>query len=111
METPVAPSLADTRALAQVDRDGLMVEGSKGQLTAHPAMAEIRLLTTELRLIEIELGLTPASEAKAGVPAVLPRKYLDDLLARRRADDHDPDDPRVAWLNDARTRRAPVTGA
>lgn len=87
-------------AHAQVDRDGLMTEGSHGQLRAHPAMAEIRMLTTESRLTEVELGLTPASESKAGVPAVLPRGVLDDVMDRRRRplgavdDDGDEDDPR-----------------
>jgi P27 family predicted phage terminase small subunit len=79
--------LQDLLALAfgQVERDGMMVEGSQGQLRCHPAMAEIRMLTTECRLVEVELGLTPAAESKAGVPAELPRSLLDDMRETRFA--------------------------
>jgi hypothetical protein len=32
----------------------------------------------------IEMGLTPANEAKAGVPQLLPRTNLDDMISARR---------------------------
>jgi P27 family predicted phage terminase small subunit len=71
-------------AFAQVKRDGLMVKGSQGQLRIHPGMVEIRLLSTECRLIETELGLTPGSESRAGADRQLPPGPLDAMLARQR---------------------------
>ena len=46
-------------------------------------MAEIRLLTTESRLMESETGVTPASESKAGAPRVLPPSRFDEMRVRR----------------------------
>jgi P27 family predicted phage terminase small subunit len=88
--------LQDLRALAlgQVERDGMMVEGSQGQLRCHPALVEVRALTTECRLIEVELGLTPAAESKAGVPVELPPSLLGAMMDHRRRDDDESDDPR-----------------
>jgi P27 family predicted phage terminase small subunit len=93
-------------AFAQVERDGLMTEGSSKQARTHPAMAEIRLITTEFRLMELEMGLTPAAEAKAGVPTARPPGLLDEMAARRQArqgaeDDDDPDDFRFALVQQA----------
>lgn len=86
-------------AYAELERAGLMQLGSHKQLRAHPVMCEIRALSVECRLMEIEMGLTPASEAKAGVPQQLPRNTLDDQIAARRKllggdDECDRDDPR-----------------
>lgn len=71
-------------AFEQVARDGLMVPGSQRQLRVHPAMAEVRLLSTECRLIETELGLTPAAESKAGVERELPPSRLLEMMRRQR---------------------------
>ncbi|ORV53072.1 hypothetical protein AWC03_21330 [Mycobacterium europaeum] len=90
------------RALSQVENDGMTSAGSTGQRRTHPLLVEVRLLSTECRLIESELGLTPASESRAGATKELPRQHLDDLIAKRRRildghgddDDGDGDDPR-----------------
>ena len=89
-------------ARAQVAADGMIVTGAQKQPRPHPLLAEIRALVTESRLTEIELGLTPASASKCGVPAVPAPSPLDKHLARRRAHDED-DDPRIALIRDHRT--------
>jgi len=71
-------------AVAQVEADGFMIDGSKGQRRCHPALTEIRQLATEARRTEVELALTPGSESKAGVSAAQPRSSLDDEVSRRR---------------------------
>lgn len=81
-------------AVAQVAADGFMVEGSTKQRRAHPAVAEIRQLATEARRTEIELGITPASASKAGVPVGVPAKSNADLL--REAEEDSAADPRDA---------------
>lgn len=112
-------------AFDQVDADGFMVTGSTKQRRCHPAMAEVRALTTESRLIESELGLTPASESKAGVPVESPPSALADMIARRRSptavggDGDDDDDDPLAGLrpvvvvnndDDPRAGLRPVAG-
>jgi hypothetical protein len=49
-----------------------MSVGSRGQQRAHPCMAAIRPMSTESRLMEIELGLTPVAESRAGTTKALP---------------------------------------
>jgi hypothetical protein len=61
-----------------------MVKGSQAQSRTHPACIEVRLLATECRLIETELGLTPAAEGKAGVDRKLPSNLLDAMILRQR---------------------------
>jgi hypothetical protein len=60
-------------------------------------LAEIRMLSTESRLLEAELGMAPASESRAGIPKQAAYTELDALIdARRRRDRHDDaDDPRL----------------
>jgi hypothetical protein len=88
-------------AFAAVNADRIVTEGSHKQARAHPALAEIRALSTESRLLEIELGLTPASTSKAGATrqrATEPDGVRDMHPSRRRAavdDGPDPDDPRA----------------
>jgi P27 family predicted phage terminase small subunit len=60
------------RAFRQIEQDGLMVPGSKGQLRCNPVTVELRSLSTESRLCEIELGLTPCAESKAGAAPKVP---------------------------------------
>jgi len=87
------------QAFATVAAEGLMSVGSHGQQRAHPCMAAIRLMSTESRLMEIELGLTPVAESRAGIP-----KRAADAIDRRAdpapprllqpVDDDDDGDPR-----------------
>jgi len=60
------------QAFQQIKADGLMVPGSKGQLRCHPVSVELRSLSTESRLCEVELGLTPCAESKAGAAPRVP---------------------------------------
>lgn len=71
-------------AFARVAADGLMTTGSTGQSRAHPAMAEIRMLTTESRLTEVELGLTPAAESKAGADRRPLSGPMEAMILRQR---------------------------
>jgi P27 family predicted phage terminase small subunit len=87
------------QAIATVAAEGLMSVGSHGQQRAHPCMAAIRLMSTESRLMELELGLTPVAESRAGIPKELPTLSIDEQIQRRRAylqpvDDDDYGDPR-----------------
>ena len=59
--------------------------GSHGQQRAHPCMAAIGLMSTESRLMEIQLGLTTVAESRAGIPKELPTLSIDEQIQRRRA--------------------------
>lgn len=90
-------------ALDQLARDGFMVEGSHKQLRCHPALVEIRAISNELRLIEVETGCTPEAAAKSVVAPELPRTELDEQLSQRRS--AKDDDPRIALISAHRKRR------
>jgi P27 family predicted phage terminase small subunit len=87
-------------ARAELERGGMVVTGSTGQERVSPWMAEIRLLSTECRLLENELGLSPAAESRSGIPALPMASALTDLIAERaqrraaQAGEYDDDDPR-----------------
>lgn len=91
-------------SLAQVRVDGYMIEGSHGRMRAHHALTEIRHLATELRRTESELGITPASESKAGVEPYVSEADRERQIARRKNpgiglhDDDDDDDDPIAGL-------------
>lgn len=98
-------------SLTQVKRDGYMIEGSHGRMRAHHALAEIRHLATELRRTESELGITPASESKAGVDAHVDEEDRERQIARRNnpgiglQDDDEDYDPR-AWIEELKRHGA-----
>lgn len=77
-----------------------MTFGSHGQPRSHPAMAEIQVMSTESRLLEIELGFTPAAASKAGVPAV-----SAPVPFHMQSDDDAECDPRITLIRTARKRR------
>ncbi|CPR11956.1 Phage terminase, small subunit [Mycobacterium bohemicum DSM 44277] len=86
----------------QIDTDGIMSTGSQKQLRTNPALAQLKNLSTELRLCETELGLTPAAESKtAPTPA---GAFADTPRARAKA--RRPDDTLVTLLDDHRRRDA-----
>lgn len=100
-------------SLAQVRVDGYMVEGSHGRMRAHHAFTEIRHLATELRRTESELGITPASESKAGVEPHVSDADRERQIARRKNpgiglqdDDAEDYDPR-AWTEEFKLAAAP----
>ena len=70
--------------LTAVERDGLTVEGYKGQPRPHPLLSEIRALESEMRRIEVECGFTPASRSKLGYAEVKRVSKIDELMQRRR---------------------------
>lgn len=60
----IADNLADLRAA--IDRDGLMVTGSRGQVIAHPAQSEARQLeVVQLRLLSAIQFIDPEAERAA----------------------------------------------
>lgn len=79
----------DLRAdmLAHIERDGLTVEGYKGQPRPHPLLAEVRALESEMRRIEVECGFTPASRSKLGYAEVRRVSKMDELMHRRQRRD------------------------
>lgn len=60
-----AADIKDARAA--IARDGAYVENRLGEIKRHPAFATLREATAESRRWSAELGLTPASRARAGV--------------------------------------------
>jgi phage terminase small subunit len=87
------------RAIAAAGADEIIVSGSRGQGRVNPALAEVRLLSAECRLLEVELGLTPAAASKAGATRTrtAPPDGVRDDPRRKGFDDpsDDSDDPRV----------------
>ncbi|HNM84838.1 MAG: phage terminase small subunit P27 family [Mycobacterium sp.] len=77
----------DLRAamLTQIERDGLTVEGYKGQPRPHPLLSEVRAVEAETRKLEIECGFTPASRSKLGYAEVKRVSKIDEMARRRRA--------------------------
>ena len=70
---------------ARVEADGLVVDGYKGQPRPHPLLAQLNAVDTELRLLEQQAGLTPASRTVLGFIEVRRVSKLDELAARRQA--------------------------
>jgi P27 family predicted phage terminase small subunit len=62
--------LRDVVALTfqQLGEDGVLVAGSTGQTRSSTLLPQLKNLSTELRLCETELGLTPAAESKTAAP-------------------------------------------
>ncbi|OBB95921.1 hypothetical protein A5782_05605 [Mycobacterium sp. 852002-40037_SCH5390672] len=101
-------------SLAQVRVDGYMIEGSHGRKRAHHALTEIRHLATELRRTESELGITPASESKAGVTSHVDEAERNRQIALRKNpgivlqdNDEEAYDPRLSWAEDFKLAAAP----
>lgn len=99
-------------SLAQVRKDGYMIEGSHGRKRAHHALTEIRHLATELRRTESELGITPSSESKAGVAPHVTEAERDRLVALRNnpsslQDDDDEEYDPLAWAEEFKLAAAP----
>ena len=74
-----------TALLAQIDHDGLTTSGYKGQVRPHPLLAQLNTLETELRLLEQQAGLTPASRTVLGYVEVQREAALHQMIQRRRA--------------------------
>lgn len=81
---------------ARVERDGMIVEGYKGQPRPHPLLSEIRALESEMRKVETELGFTPAARSKLGHAEVRRVSKMDELVARRRKASGGQGDGRIA---------------
>jgi P27 family predicted phage terminase small subunit len=74
----------DIAALAvQVAADGKMIPGSKGQMVAHPLIAEIRKHRAALGELAGQMGLRPDMRARLGL-TVAKASALDELAAKRR---------------------------
>jgi hypothetical protein len=69
---------------ARVADDGPMIEGSKGQLVAHPLIAEIRKSLAQLETWAGYLALRPDMRARLGLTVARTANELDELTHRRR---------------------------
>ncbi len=69
--------------IGAVKIEGVTAVGSRGQTVAHPLIARIAEVNTELRLLEGQLGLTPSARATIGLGKVRAQSKLDEMLARR----------------------------
>jgi P27 family predicted phage terminase small subunit len=70
--------------VARVDQDDVVSHGIKGQPRAHPLLATLSMLEKEIRLLEQQAGLTPASRAVMGWVEVRRVSQLDEMTRRRR---------------------------
>lgn len=87
---------------AQLNADGVSVAGSRNQERVSSLLPQVKNLSTELRLCEIELGLTPASESKTAptpAPTATP-------APRANTDTKPADTSIVTLLSDHRSRKA-----
>jgi P27 family predicted phage terminase small subunit len=73
-----------TVLLARVDQDGPIVPGHVGQPRAHPLLATLSALETEMRQLEQQCGLTPATRAALGWVEVRAASRLDEMARRRQ---------------------------
>lgn len=87
---------------AQLNADGISVTGSRNQERVNSLLPQVKNLSTELRLCEIELGLTPASEAKTAAPTPAPTA----TPPRANTDTKPSDASLVTLLSDHRRRKA-----
>lgn len=73
-----------TEIMSSITDDGLRAEGYKGQLRPNPMIAQATAMAKELRAIEQQIGLTPASRCVLGFVEVKRMSKLDELAARRQ---------------------------
>lgn len=96
--------LRDLLALtfAQIQEEGISVTGSQKQARSNSLLPQVKNFSTELRLCEIEMGLTPASEAKTTAPTPAPTA----TPPRANPDTKPGDASLVTLLSDHRRRKA-----
>jgi P27 family predicted phage terminase small subunit len=70
----------------QIQRDGLMVKGYAGQLTANPLIKEIRTCEATIRKCLSMLGVSPTDRVKLGLNEMKRQDKLSDL--RKKTQDH-----------------------
>lgn len=72
-----------------VDRDGPTVDGSRGQLTVHPALAEARQLRlVQLRLLAAIELVDPKAAARSATPAQARARRAAEARWEREARQH-----------------------
>jgi P27 family predicted phage terminase small subunit len=69
--------------VARIEQDGPPSVGSQNQPRPHPLLAALSALEREIRLLEQEAGLTPASRAQLGWVEVRRVSELDSMIRRR----------------------------
>lgn len=96
--------LRDVLALTftQLNADGISVTGSRNQERVNSLLPQVKSLSTELRLCEIELGLTPASETRTAAATPAPAA----TPPRTNTDTKPADASLVTLLSDHRRRKA-----
>lgn len=63
--------------------DGPLVQGQRGGLVAHPAVAQLRALNTEVVKLESLCGFTPSDRSRLGQAEVESKSDLEKILERR----------------------------
>ena len=81
-------------ALETIKRDGLLIIGSKGQPTDHPAARRMGAWDSEIRQVEDRMGLNPKARLNLGLEGIRMMRGISELAA---VDDSDLDrtDPRL----------------
>ena len=68
-------------ALEALKRDGLLITGSRGRQTDHPAGRRMGAWDSEIRQLEDRLGLSPKAQLQLGIQITQARKSLAELAA------------------------------
>jgi P27 family predicted phage terminase small subunit len=76
-------------SLAAVERDGLVVVGSKGQPVDHPLARRLATIDSEIRQLEDRVGLNPRARLNLGLEGL---RLQDGIRGLSRVDDDDMDD-------------------
>jgi P27 family predicted phage terminase small subunit len=69
---------------AAIVEEGWMVDGSKGQRRANPLIDRVSKINHEIRLLEMEFGLTPAARSRLGYTEARRVSKLDEMMRRQR---------------------------
>jgi P27 family predicted phage terminase small subunit len=69
---------------AAIIAEGWMVDGSMGQRRANPLIDRVTKINHEIRLLEMEFGLTPAARSRLGYSEVRRVSKLDEMMRKQR---------------------------
>lgn len=70
----------------QISKDGLMVRGYAGQMTANPLIKEVRACEATIRKCLSMMGISPTDRVKLGLNEMKRQDKLGDL--RKKTQDH-----------------------
>jgi P27 family predicted phage terminase small subunit len=69
---------------ARVNRDGLIQQGSMGQVIAHPLISEIRKCETLIMKCLATLGFSPSDRARLGLAEVKTASKLQQMMQQAK---------------------------